>query len=372
MYIEKIYIDGFKNLKKINFSPAESFNIIYGQNAQGKTNLLEALWIATGCRSFRGSKEKDYVSFDSDFFEINIIFRDNQRQQKIEYRMERKNLKNKQIFLNGVKQNNGNGLFENFKCIAFLPGDIELIKGMPDRRRSYIDLCYSQLKPRSMNYIRKYNQLILQRNAVIKNIILGKDCVESLDIWDRQLAVAGSYISFMRNQYILNLDKCSGKLYEKIAGGTEKLRIEYNSNVYPSDYKYPSSPDNEMSEIYYNKLKKSINDDIRLGYTHAGVNRDDISLKINGLSVKDYGSQGQQKSTALVMRLSQAQIYKDMKKEAPVILLDDVMGELDENRQKLVCSIIADMQVFVTTCNHRAIIHRCENIFEMRDGKLNI
>ena len=181
MYIEKIHIDGFKNLQKIDFSPAKSFNIIYGQNAQGKTNLLEALWIATGCRSFRGSKEKDYVSFDSDFFEMQITFRDTQRSQKIEYRMDKKNLKNKQIFLNGVKQSNGNGLFENFKCVAFLPEDIELIKGMPDKRRSYIDLCYSQLKPRSLNYIRKYSQLISQRNAVIKDIITGKDSEESLD-----------------------------------------------------------------------------------------------------------------------------------------------------------------------------------------------
>ena len=372
MYIEKIHIDGFKNLQKIDFSPAKSFNIIYGQNAQGKTNLLEALWIATGCRSFRGSKEKDYVSFDSDFFEMQITFRDTQRSQKIEYRMDKKNLKNKQIFLNGVKQSNGNGLFENFKCVAFLPEDIELIKGMPDKRRSYIDLCYSQLKPRSLNYIRKYSQLISQRNAVIKDIITGKDSEESLDIWDRQLAVVGAYISFMRNQYILRLDECGRKLYSKIADGTEELEIGYNSNIYPSDYCYPSSPDNEMAEIYYSKLRKSIDDDIRLGYTHTGVNRDDISLRINGLSVKDYGSQRQQKSTALVMRLAQAQIYNDEKKEAPVILLDDVMGELDENRQKLVCSIIADMQVFITTCNHRAIIHRCENIFEMCDGRLSI
>ncbi len=371
MYIEKIYINGFKNLKEINFSPGKNFNIIYGQNAQGKTNLLEALWIGTGCKSFRSSKEKDYISFDSDKFEMIILFNDGQRTQEINYNLHKKNIKNKQIFLNGVKQNNGNALFENFKCVAFLPEDIELVKGTPDKRRTYVDLCYSQLKPSSMNYIRKYNQLVLQRNAVIKNINLGRDTEESLDIWDRQLAVAGSYIAFMRNQYVIRMNKYCRKLYYKIADGTEDLSISYNSNIFSYDFVYPDAPDNNMTEIYYNKLKNSLHDDIRLGYTHTGVNRDDIILKINDLSVKDYGSQGQQKSTALVMRLAQAQIYSDEKSESPVILLDDVMGELDENRQKLVCNIIADMQVFITTCNHRAIIQRCENIFEMCDGRLD-
>ncbi|MDD6826498.1 MAG: DNA replication and repair protein RecF [Oscillospiraceae bacterium] len=370
MYIKRIIINGFKNLKQIDFSPGKSFNIIYGQNAQGKTNILEAIWISTGCRSFRNSKEKDYICFDGDEFDIKIIFQDELRTQEINYRMVRKSLKNKLITLNGVVQKNSSRLFENFKCIAFLPDDIDLIKGTPDRRRSFTDLCYSQLKPKSMSYIRKYDQLIAQRNAVIKNIILGKDSEESLDLWDRQLAVAGSYISFMRNQYVIKLSKYCQELYSKIAGGKETLSVSYQSNIFPSDFEYPESPDTSMTEIYYNKLKKSISDDLRLGYTHTGVGRDDISLKINNLSVKDYGSQGQQKSTALVMRLAQAQIYSDEKLESPVILLDDVMGELDENRQRFVCSIIADMQVFITTCNHKAVIPECDSIFEMHGGRI--
>lgn len=370
MYITNIKIDGFKNLKSIDLTPGRNFNIIFGQNAQGKTNLLEALWIATGCRSFRSTKEKDYISFDADEFEMTIQFQDEKRPQEIKYRMVRKNVKNKLITLNGVNQTNGSRLFENFKCVAFLPEDIELIKGMPEKRRSYIDLCYSQLKPKSMQYIRKYDQLINQRNAVIKSIIAGYDTEESLDIWDRQLAVAGAYISFMRHEYVIKLNDCCQKLYSRIADGAEELNISYQSNVYPDDYEYPQSPESSMAEIYYEKLKNSIKDDIRLGYTHSGVNRDDISMKINGLSVKDFGSQGQQKSTALVMRLAQAQIYSIEKKESPVILLDDVMGELDENRQKFVCSIIADMQVFITTCNHRAILHQCDDVFEMSGGSL--
>lgn len=370
MYIKRIIINGFKNLKEIDFSPGESFNIIFGQNAQGKTNILEAIWISTGCRSFRNTKEKDYISFDSDKFDIKIIFQDELRTQEINYRMIRKNIKNKLITLNGVPQKNSSRLFENFKCIAFLPEDTELIRGTPEKRRNFIDLCYSQLKPSSMNYIRKYDQLLSQRNAVIKNIILGRDTRESLEIWDRQLAVAGSYISYMRNQYVIKLSKYCQKLYSKIADGAEDLSVVYQSNIFPPDFNYPKAPDANMAEIYFNKLKNSIDDDLRLGYTHTGSQRDDIILKINNLSVKDYGSQGQQKSTALVMRLAQAQIYSEEKNESPVILLDDVMGELDENRQKFVCSIIDGMQVFITTCNHRAVIHQCENIFEMCGGRI--
>lgn len=370
MYIKRITVSGFKNLKEIDLTPGKNFNIIYGQNAQGKTNLLEAIWISTGCRSFRNSREKDYISFEDDEFEIKIIFEDELRTQEISYRMIRKNIKNKLITLNGVAQKNSSRLFENFKCIAFLPEDIDLIKGTPEKRRNFVDLCYSQLKPKSMNYIRKYDQLTAQRNAVIKNIILGKDSEESLDIWDRQLAAAGSYISYMRSQYVIKLSRYCQELYSKIAGGTENLTVSYQSNIFPSDFEYPEFPDSTMTDIYYSRLKNSIHDDIRLGYTHTGAGRDDISLKINGLSVKDYGSQGQQKSTALVMRLAQAQIYSEEKRESPVILLDDVMGELDERRQKFVCSIIADMQVFITTCNHRAVIHQCEDIFEMHEGRI--
>lgn len=370
MYIRRITVSGFKNLKEVDIFPGKNFNIIYGQNAQGKTNLLEALWISTGCRSFRSTKEKDYLAFDEDEFDIKIIFEDETRTQEINYRMVRKNIKNKLITLNGVPQKNGSRLFENFKCIAFLPEDIDLIKGTPDRRRSFVDLCYSQLKPKSMSYIRKYDQLTAQRNAVIKNIILGKDSEESLEIWDRQLAAAGSYISLMRNQYVLKLSRYCRELYSRIAGDSEVLGISYQSNVFPSDFEYPEEPDAVMTGIYYSRLRESVQNDIRLGYTHTGAGRDDISLKINGLSVKEYGSQGQQKSTALVMRLAQAQIYSEEKRESPVILLDDVMGELDETRQKFVCSIIADMQVFITTCNHRAVIAECDSVFEMHEGRI--
>lgn len=370
MHITRITVSGFKNLKDVDLIPGRNFNIIYGQNAQGKTNLLEALWISTGCRSFRNSKERDYLAFDEDEFDIRIVFQDELRSQEINYRMVRKNLKNKIITLNGVVQKNSSRLFENFKCIAFLPDDIELIRGTPDKRRSFIDLCYSQLKPKSMSYIRKYDQLTAQRNAVIKNIIAGNDTTESLDIWDRQLAAAGSYISFMRNQYIIRLNRYCQELYGRIAGDSEVLSVSYQSNVFPSDFEYPEQPDSTMTGIYYSRLKESIKNDIRLGYTHTGAGRDDISLKINGLSVRDFGSQGQQKSTALVMRLAQAQIYREEKNESPVILLDDVMGELDERRQKFVCGIIADMQVFITTCNHRAVIAECDSIFEMHEGRI--
>ena len=370
MYITRITVSGFKNLKEIDLIPGRDFNIIYGQNAQGKTNLLEAIWISTGCRSFRGSKEKDYLAFDEDEFDIKIQFEDEQRTQEISYRMVRKNMKNKLITLNGVVQKNSSRLFENFKCIAFLPDDIELIRGTPEKRRSFVDLCYSQLKPKSMSFIRKYDQLTAQRNAVIKNIILGRDTEESLEIWDRQLAAVGSYITFMRNQYVERLNRYCKELYSRIAGEGEELSVAYQSNIFSSDFEYPAAPDTSMTEVYYSRLRSSVSDDIRLGYTHTGAGRDDIVLKINGLSVKDYGSQGQQKSTALVMRLAQAQIYREEKRESPVILLDDVMGELDERRQKFVCSIIADMQVFITTCNHRAVIAECDNIFEMHEGRI--
>lgn len=371
MYITNLKIDGYKNLENINFSPSKNFNVILGKNAQGKTNLLEAIWIMTGCRSFRNSKEKDYIGFNKQEATVQINFEDNLRQQDIYYKIIKGNIKNKNIKLNEVPLKNGNKLFENFKCIAFLPDDIDYVKGSPEKRRVFIDLCYSQLKPKALNYIRKNDILINQRNTVLKNIFNGFDDKSNLFIWDQQLAIVGAYISLMRNNYVKKLNNYCNKLYNCISNNNENLEIKYQSNVY-NNYVFPDKVNEEMVNIYLNKLSENIKDDIRLGYTQIGVNRDDLVLKINNLSVKDFGSQGQQKSTAFVMKLAQASIYKEETDESPIILLDDIMSELDEQRQSFVYDLVKEMQVFITTCNIESVRNSKAKVMYMSNGKLNI
>lgn len=355
MIITCAEIDGFKNLSGISFEPDPKYNIIVGPNAQGKTNLLEAMWILSGCKSFRGSKEKDYICLGSSRMSSKIRFRDSVREQKISFEMTRSAANPKNITLNGVKQKGTRALFDVFKCIAFIPDDVDMIKGSPEKRRNFIDMAASQLNPIFVVHISKHSAIMNQRNSLLKAIMQGATDQSVLEIWDRQAAHEGALISYMRNDYVKKLNEICGRLYHTISGGAEELDLEYRSNVYkPEDFDKPCGED--AFKQYYNKLQETSEYDIKTGSTHSGVNRDEIIIKINGVSAKDYASQGQIKSAALVMKLAQAEIFMQRSKDAPVVFLDDVMGELDESRQRFVLDMIKDMQVFLTTPNESAIL----------------
>lgn len=370
MVITELKIDGFRNLEDIYIKPDEKYNLIIGDNAQGKTNILEAVWALTGCKSFRGSKEKDYICFDKQFMNIEMSFIDSKREQKITYALGKNNIKEKKITLNGVPLKHSQRLFESFKCVVFTPNDTELVKGPPDKRRSFIDLCHSQISHGSLKYIRQYETIISQRNAALKDIFFGKYSEDILFIWDEQLANICAYISIMRNDYIEKLNKYCKNLYSKITGGKEDLSVSYSSNAFDID-DFNNKNAKQMAEEFFIKLRNNSSDDVRLGFTQNGVHRDDIILKINGLSVKEFGSQGQQKSTALVLKLAQAGIYYENKNDSPIILLDDVMGELDINRQNLVYEIVKDMQVFITSCNKNAVeANNLSRVFHVENGGL--
>ena len=370
MIITCAEIDGFKNLSGIYFEPDPKYNIIVGQNAQGKTNLLEAMWILSGCKSFRGSKEKDYICLSGSRMSARLRIRDSVREQKIEFDMVRSQSSPKQIMLNGVKQKGARALFDVFKCIAFIPDDVDIIKGSPEKRRSFIDMAASQLNPISVVHLNKHNAIMNQRNAMLKGIMQRTTDPGILDIWDRQAAREGAVISYMRSEYISKINSICGELYRTISGGEEVLELEYKSNVYRSeDLERPC--DDEAVEQYYRKLRETEEYDIRTGSTHSGVNRDEILIKINGVSARDYGSQGQIKSAALVMKLAQAEIFMKRSKEPPVIFLDDVMGELDERRQRFIFDMVKDMQVFLTTPNEGALLPEIKGkIMRISGGRL--
>jgi DNA replication and repair protein RecF len=348
-------IDGFKNLQGISFAPDKKYNIIVGQNAQGKTNLLEAMWILSGCRSFRGSKEKDYICLSGSGMSSEIKILDSVREQRISFEMTKNASSPKLLKLNGVKQKGSKALFDVFKCIAFTPDDVDIIKGSPERRRSFIDMAASQLNPVFVTRVTKHSAVMNQRNALLKEIMQGNASADILEVWDRQAAGEGAVISYMRHEYVSKINEICGRLYRTISGGAENLELEYRSNVYkPADFENPCG-EAAVSQ-YYKKLRENAEYDIRTGRTNSGVNRDEILIKINGVSAREFGSQGQIKSAALVMKLAQAEIFMKKNKDAPVVFLDDVMGELDESRQRFVFDIIRDMQVFLTTCNESALL----------------
>ncbi len=370
MFITVLKADGFKNLEDVMIRPHPKYNLITGLNAQGKTNLLESIWLMTGCKSFRGSKDRDNIKLDGERMDIGIRFDDGRREQSIEYKLSKENIKLKDLKVNGVPMKNTRGLFQRFKAVVFTPDDVQLIKGAPEKRRTFIDLCCCQLDHRCLNILRDYENVTEQRNNLLKLIAQGRQSINDLDIWDTQAAAIGSMLSEKREDYVKKLSEVCSKLYSSIAGKDEKLTIEYSSNVFGKEI--PKGKDSKSAAaVYAFKLNSNINDDVRLGYTLYGAHRDDILIKINGLNIKDFGSQGQIKTAALVLKLGQAEIYYKKIEQAPVVLLDDVMGELDKNRQRLVLDIVKDMQVFITTCNEQSVTDMAAgSVFKISGGRV--
>lgn len=354
MHLTGLEAEHFRNLEHIQLEPDPRYNLIVGQNAQGKTNLLEAIWLLTGCRSFRGVRERDLVGFDQEVMRMQAAFRDSRREQHITYAIQ-KSSREKKITLNGVPLRGGSRLFAQFQCVVFTPDDTMLIKGLPDKRRNFLDLCCAQIRPKNMDVLRRFENLTIQRNQVLRSIGAGNGTPLDLAIWDAQLAMAGAHLSHIRHSYVQRFAPVCARLYSIITGGREELTVEYQSGMY-RDYEMPETVTEPMQDYYLRKLTMSSTDDIRLGYTSIGASRDDLLFKINGKPIRDFGSQGQKKSTALVLKLAQAEIYRHSQGQSPVVLLDDVMGELDKSRQELVYSIVQEMQVFITTCNEGAVL----------------
>ena len=365
MIVNEVYADGYKNLSDINITLDKRMNIFCGDNAQGKTNLIEAVWLCSGCRSFRGSREKEFIGFTKDFADVRMKFTDSVRQQEIRFAAKKGSIKDKLVTLNGVKLPVMSKLFGSFQCVVFTPDDLNLSKGSPDNRRNFADLAISQIKSSYVSALSTYNNVLMQRNAFLKSYLKnGGGDRSSIEIWDEQLAKAGAYISVLRNTYCNKLNYYTGSLYNLIANGKEQLNLYYQSTVF-KDLEGKKEYEGELKEIYLEKLRKSLGDDLRAGFTTVGVHRDDIITEIDGQPARYLGSQGQSRSVAIVMKLAQAEILKSERNEYPVMLLDDVMSELDAGRQRFILNSIENMQVLITCCDERFIS-------EMTGGKVFI
>jgi DNA replication and repair protein RecF len=372
MIIKSFKADGFRNLQDIEMIFDPQLNVLCGKNAQGKTNILEAVWLCSGERSFRGAKDRDLLNVSKDSFSLRLEFRDKRREQTVFYGLNRSEMKNKKLELNGVNVKTTSGLFGAFECVIFTPEDLELSKGSPDNRRQFIDLSVSQIKTSYRKVVDKYKRLLEQRNMQLKQIASGRSDSSMLEIWDMQLAQMGAYISMLRYNYCKKLKMTAASLYSEISCGTEELDIVYHSTVFDTledrnDYK------NDLAEEYFSKLEASRDDDIRSGFTAKGVHRDDIYCYINGMYAKDFASQGQHRSVALILKLAQAYILAEEKDDAPCILLDDVLSELDNARQGFVMNKIKDMQVLITCCDEDMIssgIGGRGKLFHIDSGKI--
>ena len=362
MTVNSVNIKNFRNIADLSFTADNGVNVIYGENAQGKTNILESIWLFTGCKSFRGAKDNELIKFGEDFAKINLNFSDKSREKKSEIIIADKK---KNASLNGVSLRSTAELIGSFYAVIFSPVHLSLIKDGPSARRKFLDTALCQLKPSYAEHLAGYKRALVQRNALLKDLHLNSELYDMLDTWDDQLARYSACVIKERLQYIDLLSEYSKSIYSGISENKESFSVFYSKNI----DKNLSVNDIFLSEI--ENLKNSRKEDILSKTTTVGPHRDDLEILINDVSARSFGSQGQQRSCALALKLGESEIIKKVTGETPVALLDDVMSELDEKRQDYVLNHINDRQVFMTCCDPSQVLRLCGGkSFLIKDGEI--
>lgn len=352
MKINSVKLNNFRNISSMELHATDGVNVIYGENAQGKTNILEAIWLFTGCKSFRGSKDTEFIKFNEDIAKINIDFSDNVRNKKSEIIIGNKK---KNVYLNGVSLRSSSELIGSFYAVIFSPSHLSLIKDGPSGRRRFLDTALCQLKPSYAEHIAGYRRALLQRNALLKDLHLSPQLYDILDSLDDQLSRYSAAVISERLKYIEILSQYSKQIYAGISENKEYFNVTYSRN----DITDINISVNDLYNLELERIKNARKEDVLYKTTTIGPHRDDIDILINNVSARSFGSQGQQRSCALALKLGESEIIKKITGETPVALLDDVMSELDEKRQDYVLNHINDRQVFLTCCDPSQVLRLC-------------
>ncbi len=359
MKINKIQLENFRNFDYLE-TDFDDVNIIWGENAQGKTNLIEAVYLFTGARSFRGARDKELVKFEKEKSRIKIEFENNEREQEAEIIIDNK----RSVSLNGVN-NKRDELSEELKAVVFSPVHLSMIKDGPRERRHFIDAALCQIKSNYRNLLKEYNRALSQRNSLLKDMVKHPELDSMLYIWNQNLAKIGAKIIYQRLKYIDALMPYASEIYLGISSNKENIELKYSGC---SEFKEDIS---DIEEKLLSAFEESKLPDILNRNTTKGPHRDDIDILINGKSARIYGSQGQQRSCVLAIKLAEAALLKEMTGFEPVALLDDVMSELDEKRQDYILNNIKSSQVFITCCDKEQILRLKEGkTIHISDGKI--
>ena len=332
MKIKQLKLKNYRNydLLELDFDP--STNILYGDNAQGKTNILESIYMCGTTKSHRGTKDRDMIRFGQEEAHIEAVI--DKKGVPFEIDIHLKNNSPKGVAINKMPIRRAIELFGIVNIVFFSPEDLNIIKNGPSERRKFIDLELSQLDKVYLSDLTNYNRIINQRNKLLKDVYDRKDLMETLDIWDLQLVNYGKKIIDRRNQFIVELNEIVGKVHEQLTGGKEHLQIYYEPSVSSMDFE--------------TNLIKNREKDIKMKSTSVGPHRDDICFMADGLDIRKFGSQGQQRTAALSLKLSEIEIVKKVINDTPILLLDDVLSELDKHRQNYLLDSISDIQTLIT------------------------
>ncbi len=348
MIVESIELQNYRNYEKLHMDFSDGTNLLYGDNAQGKTNLLEAIYVCSTTKSHRGSKDKEIIRFQQEESHIKLLV----KKRDVPYRidMHLKKNKTKGVAINGIPIRKASELFGIVNVVFFSPEDLNIIKNGPSERRRFLDLELCQLNKLYVHALIQYNRVITQRNKLLKDLVFHPEYEETLDIWDEQMIQYGSQVIQFRQEFIEQLNNIILSIHKQLSGEEETLELFYEANTSIDQLK--------------NSLAKSRESDLRQKTTGVGPHRDDISFMVNGIDIRKFGSQGQQRTAALSLKLAEIELVKHLVNDYPILLLDDVLSELDGNRQKHLLSGINHIQTMITCTgledflNHRFPINK--------------
>ena len=312
----------------------EKINIIYGDNAQGKTNILESMYVCATSKSHRGSKDREIIRFDNDESHIKVNVKKNDMNYRID--MHLKKNKPKGIAVNGIPIKRAVELFGILNIVFFSPEDLNIIKNGPSERRRFIDMELSQLDKIYLDCLINYNKVVNQRNSLLKEYAFSgrEDIISSLDIWDMQLVKYGNDVIKSREKFVKEINDLVKSIHTKLSGDREQLEIIYEPCVKEQDFE--------------SELVRVRDRDLKFKCTNIGPHKDDMCFLINGMDVRKYGSQGQQRTAALSLKLAEIELVKQIIHDTPVLFLDDVLSELDSRRQNFLLDSIGYIQTMIT------------------------
>lgn len=359
MYVKSLELKNFRNYDSLSISFDQGTNILYGDNAQGKTNVLEAIYLCGTTKSHRGSKDREIIHFNRDESHIRMFISRDDVIHKID--MHLKKNKAKGIAIDGIPIRKASELFGAVNIVFFSPEDLNIIKNGPSERRRFVDSELSQLSRYYLIQLTNYNKVVAQRNKLLKEIRDSESLSSTLDIWDEQMISYGISLIGERIQFIYQLNEILADIHLNLTGGREKIELIYEPNVEAENFK--------------KQLKKSREKDFQLRASSLGPHRDDVCIKVNGIDIRKYGSQGQQRTAALSMKLSEIYLVKKIIKDTPILLLDDVLSELDSSRQNYLLKSIGDIQTFITCTGLDGFVENqfhVNKVFQIVEGSISV
>ena len=366
MYIKEIVLKDFRNYKELHAFFHPRVNIFLGRNAQGKTNLLEGIYLNAMAKSFKTSRDRDLIRFGEEFCRIRTVSEAYDEQQETEILITNKG--KKIIKIDGIKASKTSQLLERIYIVVFSPEDLKIVKDEPEKRRRFIDRELCQIRPGYYSDLSNYKKVLKQRNMYLKEREVDPNV---LDVWDYELAQYGSRLIKRRDEFIKRISEISSDIHDIISGGTERLKIIYEANAAP----FENDSDKKTAENFYNMLKESSEDDIRNRTTGHGPHKDDLKIEANGIDLRKFGSQGQQRTAALSLKLSEIRLIEEETGEKPILLLDDVLSELDNERQSYLISSLGENQMFITTADISGKVIRSMpegKVFKINNGTIEM